>query len=770
MIGFVRRVVVGVILYFIALQLPAAAEPPQVRFAGRAVAEVLLEFRKSGLDFLFSSELVPATLRVTVEPRSADPVFAVREILAPHGLAVSPIRPGLYAVVSAPAAADASLPGSSTPLGSDESQHEVALAEVIVSTSRYSLDRTGGFGAIHIKGSAIEGQPDLGEDALRALGRLPGMTRNGVSARSSIRGGEESEVLTLLDGFPLRQAFHLPGYQSPFGVLDPGLVSSTQVFTGGFPARFGNRMAGVFDIHTIEASQRPVSALGVSMFNAVARSGSEARRLHADWIAAARLGTLKPFIDWFAHDAGSPRYGDVYARAGHGDLDTVRITANVLWSRDELSIAREGRNDKAQIESRARYVWLRADRDLNDSAHASLWIGHSRLDSFRSGGMDDPTIAVGTVTDRRASAYKELRGSVDWQIGERHWLEGGFEAVQEDANYRYGAEARYSPAVAALFARDETLSRVAEIHPNRERAALFATHRWQLTDGVITEVGFRAQGTGGTTSEEWLLDPRVNLSWQLAPRTNVRAHWGRFHQTDEVHELKVEDGLLSFPAAQRSDQLIIGVDHRLAGGQSLRLEWFRKLQSEPRPHFENLLDPMSVIPEVAPDRVKVAPLAAEIRGAELSLASQNPVFNWWTALTWSEALDSEGGRGVPRSWDQTWSLSGGIDWTRRSWRYGVYGVGRRGWPTTRVVNNTLGERNAARFPVRAALDLRVEYRRRLALGNLAFTAEISNALNIGNECCKELIIEDDSAGGATFRTKTTDWLPLVPSVGLLWEF
>jgi hypothetical protein len=765
-----RRAVSGAFLFCAVLSAAIAAETATPRFAGRPVAQALVELRRPGLDFLFSSELVPDSMRVVAEPRSVDPLQAAREILAPHGLALSPLRPGLYAVVAAPPAAAG--PGRREPVSGETPAPlpRVPLDEIVVSTSRYTFDRTGGFGAIHIEGDNIEAQPVIGEDAIRSFGRLPGVTQSGLSAQSSVRGGEEAEVLTLLDGFPLRQPFHLPGYQSPFGVLDPSLIANAEVFTGGFPVRYGNRMAGVFDLHTIDATDSPATALGLSVFNAMARRGGEARGFDADWLAAARLGTLKPFIDWFAHDAGSPRYADVYARAGHGDTDTLRITANVLWSRDELAIAREDRNERAQIESRARYLWLRADRDFGETVRGSLWMGHSRVDSFRAGSLDDPDIAIGSVRDRRASTYKEVRGRANWQAGAGHWLEGGFELVLEDANYDYSADATYSAPVAVLFGRDESLTRSADLHPSRERAALFAAHRWQITDSLISEVGVRAQGTGGTDSEDWLLDPRVNLSWQFAPRTSVRAHAGRFRQADDVHELKVEDGLGSFPEPQRSDHVILGMDHRFAGGPFIRLEVFRKLQSDPRPHFENLLDPLSVIPEIAPDRVEVAPLAADIHGAEISLASQGPALDWWLALAWSEALDSLDGRHVPRSWDQTWSISGGVDWRRGPWRYGAYGVVRRGWPTTRLEGDALGERNASRFPVRAALDLRVEYRHLLAMGQLAITAELSNALNRGNECCRELVVEKDGAGDASFRARTSDWLPLVPSLGVLWEF
>jgi hypothetical protein len=167
-----------------------------------------------------------------------------------------------------------------------------------------------------IDGDSLAAQPGIGEDAIRALGRLPGLAQNGISAQSSIRGGESGELLTLLDGFPLRQAFHIPGYQSVFGVLDPGLIDEAEVYTGGFPVRYGNRMGGVFDLSTIDATQEPRTALGLSVFNAMARSGGNLEIANVDWLAAARVGTLSPLIDALARDAGRPTYSDVYARAG----------------------------------------------------------------------------------------------------------------------------------------------------------------------------------------------------------------------------------------------------------------------------------------------------------------------------------------------------------------------------------------------------------------------------------------------------------------------
>jgi hypothetical protein len=804
-------------------------------YAGRPIADVLAELRGTGLDFIYSSDLLPPTLTVLHEPTSTGRLLIAREILAERGLSLRAIRPGLYAVTADSKAPAAVLEGrvldergapiagalvrlapiqahdwtddqgrfaiGAVPEGAydlhveaagfqdaDRDDVEVAgdaphlelrlaaagteLAEVVVSTSRYALDRFGGLGSVRIGGDVLAAQPGPGEDALRSLARLPGMAQGGLTAQANIRGGESGELLTLLDGYPLREVFHLPGYHDVFGMLDPTLIGNAEVYTGGFPVRYGNRMAGVFDLHTIEATDEPRSALGLSVFNAMARSGGEIERAGVDWLAIGRAGTLKPFVQAFARDAGSPSYGDVYARLGYGDASKIRLTANFLWSRDELTIARQAEGESAKIESLSRYLWLRADRAWENGFEAALLFGQSSIDGFRAGTIDNPGISSGSVDDRRNSEYVDWRGEIAWQVNPRNRIEAGIHWVEEDASYRYAASAAFSEPVAELFGRAPTLDRETNLRPGRNRIALYASHRWQVADPLVSEIGLRAEQTvtEGFDAENWLLDPRINLRWEFSPATSVRAHWGRFHQTDEVHELKVEDGLTQFPEAQRSDQFIVGIDHRLDDGIALRLEWYRKLQSDPRPHFENLLDPMSLVPEIAPDRIEVAPLAAEVRGAEISAVADGRMLNWWVGLAWSEAWDSLGGRRQARSWDQTWAVTAGFDWVHGSWRYGAVASTHRGWPTTQVGSDSLGPRNEDRFPTRATIDLRAEYRRPLAVGNLAVTFEVTNALNVGNACCQRLILEDDGAGGTSFTTQETAWLPTVPSIGVLWEF
>lgn len=74
---------------------PAPASP----FKGRIVSEVLAEFRRQGLNLVFSDALVPRSLRVKEEPRQASPRAVVTEILAAHGLALQEEKRGALLVV-----------------------------------------------------------------------------------------------------------------------------------------------------------------------------------------------------------------------------------------------------------------------------------------------------------------------------------------------------------------------------------------------------------------------------------------------------------------------------------------------------------------------------------------------------------------------------------------------------------------------------------------------------------------------------------------------
>ncbi|HQH23300.1 MAG TPA: TonB-dependent receptor [Bacteroidales bacterium] len=95
----------------------------------------------------------------------------------------------------------------------------------------------------------------LGEaDVLKIIQLLPGV-QSGTegSAGIYVRGGGPDQNLFLLDGVPVYNASHLFGFMS---VFNPDAVKSVQLYKGGFPARYGERLSSVVDIRTREGNEK----------------------------------------------------------------------------------------------------------------------------------------------------------------------------------------------------------------------------------------------------------------------------------------------------------------------------------------------------------------------------------------------------------------------------------------------------------------------------------------------------------------------------------
>lgn len=824
----------AVLLIVLACAPAQGADP---RYAGRPVESVLRSLEDSSLQFLYSSELVPETLLVRHEPRTRDRLSIAREILAAHGLEIRSATPSLYVVVRArgPQGArvlrgevvdaqsgialsgarvelaplgrvswsdqtgrftfDALEPGASYTLvasihdyangempahlaaNEDASRtirlQRVALDTVVVEASRYAIAGSASEGALRVAGFDLARQPEVTEDPIRALRHLPGVTQSSLSAASHLRGGETNEVLVLLDGFPLRQLYHLPGYQSPFSVLDEDLVGSIEAFTGGFPARYGNRLAGVFDIRSTDAGDAPRNSVGLSFFNARARMSGESDDGRTDWRAAGRFGTLRPVLESLSVDTGRPSYSDLSLSASHRTDGALALQGNLLFATDEYLVNDD--DEQSEIASRTRYAWLRADYTPRPELSSSVWIGMSSIDIDRVGSIDKPWFSVGRVDDQRRATFWDLRANVTWQQSDASRLNWGLEYSRGNADYRYDSEVVFAAALAELFSRDAQVSRSLRLEPRQTRAALFVSQRWKIGDRWVPEIGVRVQRfriDGRPDETTW--DPRLGVRWELQPRTGLRLHWGRFHQSDEVHELALPDGVSEFARAQRSEHLIAGLEHRFEGGLELRAEVFRKQQTRVRARFENILSPIEVLAELAPDRFAVAPERAESRGFELSMSLERENWRTWGAVSAARAVDVFAGKEVPRSWDQRLALVSGIDWHRGPWRVGGAVTARSGWPVTPVTVDAdgdaiLGARNSARLPMFLSLDFRVEYRRPLAIGSLAVALDIANLTNRRNQCCVDVEVENLGTDEESILVERQNWPRLLPSLSVKWE-
>jgi len=227
---------------------------------------------------------------------------------------------------------------------------------------------------------------------------------------------------------------------------------------------------------------------------------------------------------------------------------------------------------------------------------------------------------------------------------------------------------------------------------------------------------------------------------------------------------------VGFARPQSSDHVIIDLEHVDRHGIAWRTELYDKRQVAPRVRYENELNPLALLPELEPDRVRLDPNGAELRGLEVSAGYGGKLWTWHLNYSWSHASDEIGGADYLRSWDQAHSLNGSLSWRQGRWSLGTALTAHTGWPTTQLLYDAagtpvLGPRNGARWPYYASLDLASGYRLPLTRGEVLFALDITNVLNRQNSCCSELI-----APPAGVAVDALALLPFTATASVRWNF
>ncbi len=622
--------------------------------------------------------------------------------------------------------------------------------------------------------------PNLADDPLRAADRLPGVAGGNLSARAHVRGGEETETLVLFEGLRLYEPFHLKDFQNVVSSLEMQAIGGIDYYSGGFPARYGDRMSAVMDM----SMRRPVgphrTEVRLDFLNAGITSLGTFEAGDGEWLAAVRRGNLDLVFNTVNPDIGTPRYLDLLLHAERDFGSRLRIGGNALLARDKIGVSASDGSSAADARYDSRYLWLNVAWNASPRLTATTVLSASLIENAREGSVDRPGVVSGRVTrDERDFRIFGLKQDWEFEYSDVSFWRAGFDLKHIEGEYEYASERRLDPLFAGL-ADSPVEARSYSLSPGGAQFSLYAEHRWEITDGLIADAGLRwDQQTYTTAADDEQVSPRVSLLFRPRTGQELRLSWGRYYQAQELNELRVADGQPEFQEAERSEHLILSAIQDL-DRYRFRLELYRKKMRSLATRFENLADPLTLIPELQPDRVRLEPVSATARGAELLVTGRasRDAFSWWASYAWSEVLDQFADGKVARSWDQTHAWKFGLDWSFGPWDLSLAANLHTGWPKTRLVlaagsdgPEVVAEpRNRQRYEDFHRLDMRLARQFELSRGDLEAYLEVTNLYNGRNPCCLEYSQEVAPDGTVLLVEETKYWLPLVPSLGIVWRF
>ena len=595
--------------------------------------------------------------------------------------------------------------------------------------------------------------PALGEpDVLRAVEVLPGVvSTSDFSSAFNVRGGAADQNLILLDGLPVYNPFHLGGL---FSIFNGDMVARAELLAGGFPARYGGRVASVLNVETEPGAAGLDVQGGVSLLATRVAVGTDMSPTLANRFglrsARARLSVrrsyfdqlLKPFFDFPYYLTDVQLHGAAWTRGG------ARLTLTGYTGRDVLDL--EGVKD---FPLQVRWRWG------NDAAGLS-WV--TPLDDGR-------TLAVRAAHSR-------------FSTGIRFPEFADTEFRSEIGQWLFRAELT-APVRQALLRAGVGIDRLAYDNLAESGGTVFrrgAEPGWLLSGFTETRLDHGPwQAELGMRIDGWL-PRRSDAIAVLAPRIAVR----RFVRGRDV-AVKLAAGRYSqFAQSLRDEELPIGIDIWVLAGErashvvsdqvQLGLEgfvlpaWYAALETYYRWFDGVVTNNVAEDPNDATDDMLRGTGASY--GVDLHIRREHGRIRPMLAVSWLKSwrdfpdalsgldppevvryapifdrrfdIDLVVQASLPRGFELgvRWNYGTGLPYTRPVGTYIYYdyslrtGLRREGVPGVEELNAAvvLGRRNAERYPDYDRLDAGIRRTYRKRWGELTPYLDVLNVLNRRN--------------------------------------
>lgn len=449
----------------------------------------------------------------------------------------------------------------------EEASEPVRLDEITVTPGRFTI-HAGTQAMLSLSKREIELFPLIDNDVARAAQFFPGVVSNDFSARFNVRGGEKDEILVRLDGMELFEPYHLQDFGGAISSIDLGLIHRADLLMGGFPAEYGDKMSGVFDITTKEGGREGFTMnLGIDLINAHALlEGPLSDK--GSWLFSARRGYVDLILALMdADEELKPQYADLYGKIAYDLTEKDKITFNALYAWDDNFIdADDDENDLDSTYQNA-MIWTKWRHFFSEAIWSDLFL-------FNGGGTRDRRKGIDGV-DERDFGFLGAKGELTARLFDGHTIRAGVEGRWSAAKYDYSIREQRAGV-------DQYEHITAKVDDNGGEIKAYLQDEWQLHPTLAINVGARylIQDYRRSGVQKHELSPRVALAVKPIENLVLRSAWGLYHQPAELLTVPVEDAIDHVGRAEKATHYVFGGEYISGGKFLIRVEgYYKKLNN-----------------------------------------------------------------------------------------------------------------------------------------------------------------------------------------------
>ena len=637
----------------------------------------------------------------------------------------------------------------------------VQLDEIVVTPGRFAID-DGIPSKLSLSKQRIEQFPLVDNDVMRAAHIFPGVVASDYSARFSVRGGEKDGVLVRLDGMELFNPYHLQDFGGAVSLVGLDLIQRVELLMGGFPAEYGDKMSGVFDITTKEGDIEKVSAnFGLDLINTTAMvEGPLSEK--GSWRLSARRGYVDLILALIDLDEDyKPQYADVYSKLTYAPTQKDTLTLNGLYGWDKNRI-RQG------------------DPDNNlDSRYDNLTVWTRWRHRFGTANWSDVFIFGGTAAhDRQTGAadfdvrsFRFFGTKTEFTAGflDKHLFRSGIEWRWMTAQYDYDVQER-QPGI------DQYTRVLADLEGSGSEIKAFLQDEWQLHPKLALNVGgryvFQDYRAAGIQSYE--IGPRVALAVRPTEKLVLRGAWGIYHQPIVMMNIPVEDNVQTVGRAEQAIHYILGGEYHPNANFLFRLEAYYKT-------LDNLSGRLREFGRQT--QIFIPPESGGAKGVDVFVThAVSNRLTWGVSYAYTVAKESAGGETFFRQSDRRHSVAlSSSHQLSRGWHLYLTWRFHTGEPRTPLTHTLVsqpgggiacdrqfGTTHSERLPPYHSLDFRFTKRNPYSRWELTWYFQILNLYNRSNIDQYAFSERRDEETGMLLGCEIDEepMLPILPTLGI----
>ncbi len=448
--------------------------------------------------------------------------------------------------------------------------------------------------------------PGAAEDVLRSLQAMPGvLSVSDFSSQLVIRGSGPDQNLIAIDGFEVINPYRLYGFISMF---NPETVSEISLQTGGFAAKYGDRLSAVLDVKNREGKIPGYihGKINTSLTNANLVLEGE-MPFKGSWLFSARRTyydlVLEPFIKaakLVEGDVALPSFTDFQFK-GTAILDENNsLILNGLTSRDGAKLTSGAGRASADsvnfldesFNSLAGLTWNYTPTKNIISQTRLSWYKNSG-EGFFDGFFVDPAqrkdeqLSAQDTTIRLFnfgfnSKYSftkySLSNDIVWYV-DKHTFDfgGGIDILNTQRMRTFKLDKLFQNI---LLSRQLVFPKDINADLTYWRSNIYASDRFQFSQNFYLQPGLRFDYYDALN--KYYLSPRFALSYGIDELTTVRTAYGIYYQSPGMEKQDARAALdftketLRPLKPERADHYIFGIDRMLTSQWQIKFETYYK--------------------------------------------------------------------------------------------------------------------------------------------------------------------------------------------------